>query len=284
MVEQRRSVLLGLIGRGIGASKSPLLHETEARAHQLQLVYRLIDFAQLHLDSVDLKKILDNADSFGFDGFNVTHPYKTAVIPFMDELSREAESLGSVNTVLVRDGRRIGHNTDWSGFAQSIRLGLPSADKSCVTQLGAGGAGAATAYAMLTLGAEEVRLYDVDAERTEVLATKLAKLFPERNVMACTNIAQAMHGTRGVVQSTPVGMNGHPGIPISPDLLTGDMWVADIIYTPLETELLAAAHKRGCAAINGMGMVVSQAVDAFKLFTNIEPDPQRMMNSFLAST
>jgi shikimate dehydrogenase len=173
----------------------------------------------------------------------------------------------------------MGHNTDWSGFAASMRAGLPDAEMRRVAQLGAGGAGAATAYALLKLGTRELRLYDVDTVRATALVDKLHRLFPDRDITMQADAAVALRGADGLVQTTPVGMVGHPGIAIAPRLLDPRLWVTDIIYTPPETELLARARQLGCRAINGSGMVVSQAADAFRLFTGIAPDLERMRRS-----
>lgn len=281
--QQPRSVLLGLLGRGIGGSQSPTLHEREAAEHHRQLVYRLVDFGGLNLGAEDLSYVLASAEMLGYDGFNVTHPFKTAIVPLLHELSPEASALGAVNTVVLRDGRRTGHNTDWYGFAESMRRGLPDAELENVAQIGAGGAGAATAYAMLTLGTQRLLVSDIDHTRAEALADKLGRLFPDRAIFAEANVCTALLGCNGLVQATPLGMSGHPGIPIPPQLLRKDMWVADVVYTPAETALLAQARARGCRTINGYGMLVFQAAKAFQIFTGIAPDADRMLRSFMTS-
>jgi shikimate dehydrogenase len=276
----QQSVLIGLIGSNIGASKSPLLQETEARQHGLQLVYRLIDFRQRGLTIPDLGELLRWAGHFGFDGFNVTHPYKTAIIPLLHSLSPEAAALNAANTIVLRDGRRHGHNTDWSGFAASVRRGLPGATLHRVAQIGAGGAGSATAYAMLTLGTQQLAIFDLNTQRAEELATRLRRLFAGRSIVAVASAEIALQDADGVVLATPVGMHGQPGMPFDPALLQSRMWVADVIYAPLETELLAHARQLGCRTMNGGGMLSFQAASAFELFTGIRPDAERMLECF----
>ena len=138
------SFLAGLIGSGIGPSLSPALHEREARHHGLNLVYRLLDIDVL---GRPVGELLWAARRFGYDGFNITHPCKQAVIPHLDELSEDARALGAVNTVVFDGDRAIGHNTDWTGFAESFTRGLPDAP---VRRRGAGargGSGVATMWA-----------------------------------------------------------------------------------------------------------------------------------------
>jgi shikimate dehydrogenase len=274
-----RSTLLGLIGARIGASLSPALHESEGRECGLQLVYRLIDFKQLGLEIPDLAALLKDAEKLGYDGFNVTHPYKTAILPLLNSLSPAAQAIGAANTVVLRDGQRFGYNTDWEGFAESIRHGLPGVAVRHVAQIGAGGAGAATAYAMLMLGTQRVLIYDLDPSRARALADKLQEQFPDREVRAAGQAAEALAGADGAVLATPVGMRDYPGTPFDPGLLSTSMWVADVIYAPPETEILAHARRLGCRTLNGSGMLSFQAAKAFHLFTGVKPDADRMLRS-----
>lgn len=137
----RKSFVIELIGAGIQASLSPRLHETEARRLGLQYVYRLIDTDQLGLGQTDLPAILRAVEWAGFDGLNITHPFKQAIIPLLDDLSPEAQAIGAVNTITWNSGRRMGHNTDAAGFARGLQLALKGVTRGRVLQLGAGGAG-----------------------------------------------------------------------------------------------------------------------------------------------
>ncbi|MFL6642866.1 MAG: shikimate dehydrogenase, partial [Paraburkholderia fungorum] len=164
-----KSFLVGLIGSGIGGSLSPAMHEEEGSKLGLHYVYRRIDLEALQLDIAALPDLLTAAQRMGYNGLNITYPCKQAVIPLLDELSDDARALGAVNTVLFKDGKRIGHNTDWSGFARAFQRGLPDVSLARVVQLGAGGAGAAVAHAALTMGAQTLTLFDVDAARAASL-------------------------------------------------------------------------------------------------------------------
>jgi shikimate dehydrogenase len=274
------SFLVGLIGAGIHASRTPAMHEREGEALGLRYVYRRIDIEPLGLAPDALPDLIVAAERMGFCGLNITHPFKQSVIPLLSELSPEACELGAVNTVLLRDGRRIGHNTDWTGFAESFRRGLPDAPLGHVVQLGAGGAGAAVAHAALTLGVERLTLLDIDPGRAELLARGLASRFGTQRVAASSDVTSEMALADGLIHATPTGMASHPGLPLPAGLLRSRVWVAEIVYFPLETELLRTARALGCRTLDGGGMAVFQAVEAFRLFTGITPDAQRMLRHF----
>lgn len=269
------SYLIGLVGSGIGPSASPALHEREADELGLRYVYRLLDLDVLRRPVGD---VVAAARLAGFDGLNVTHPAKQLVLEHLDELSPEAEALGAVNTVVFERGRAIGHNTDATGFARSLGRGLPDVRMDDVVLLGAGGAGAAVAHALLSLGAGRLTIHDVDRARGENLAEALNERFGEGRAEA--GDLAAVENADGLVHATPTGMAAHPGSPVAAELLRPDLWVADIVYRPLETALLAAARARGCRVLNGGGMVVLQAAESFRLFTGVEPDPARMLRHF----
>jgi shikimate dehydrogenase len=274
----------GLIGAGIQASLTPAMHMREGAAQGLSYAYELIDLNQRGATPADLPQLLREAELKGLSGLNVTHPCKQLIIPFLDELSDEARDLGAVNTVVLTAGRRLGHNTDWWGFAESFSRGLPNADLSSVVQLGAGGAGVATAYAILSLGLRSLTVFDRETARAETLATRMSALFPDADVRAGGDIASAMKGATGLIHATPTGMEKYPGMPLPADMLEPRHWVAEVVYFPLETELLAEARRRGCNTLDGGGMAVFQAVGAFRLFTGREPNAARMLAHFKALT
>jgi len=271
--------LVGLIGEGIQGSRSPALHEQEARDLGLALHYQLIDLARDGRSASDLPRLLDAAEAVGFAGVNITHPCKQAVLPLLDRLSADAEAIGAVNTVVFRDGKRVGHNTDWSGFATPFRRALGDVALDHVSLLGAGGAGAAVAHAILTLGARRLFLIDPDAAKAEALAARLRARFGGRAEHA-RDARAAIAASDGVINATPIGMTGHPGTPVDPAWIEGRQWIAEIVYFPLETEWLRAARARGCRNLDGGGMAVWQAVGAFELFTGYAPDAQRMEQHF----
>jgi shikimate dehydrogenase len=273
-------IRVGLIGSDIQASKSPALHEEEARAQGLAYRYELIDLTERGVGPEALPDLLAEVESRGFAGVNVTHPCKQLVIPHLHDLSEDARQLGAVNTVVLRDGRRIGHNTDWSGFHDSFSLGLPDARREVVVQLGAGGAGVAVAHAAVKLGTGRLLIRDTDRERAERLARDLDARFGRPVAEAVADLDEAMAQADGVINCTPIGMAAHPGLPLDGRLIEPRHWVADIVYFPLETALLAMARSKGCYVLPGGGMAVGQAVGALRLFAGIEPDTARMAAHF----
>jgi len=279
-LDQRPALLVGLIGQGIQASRSPALHEREGAEQGLRLAYRLIDLDLLGLGADRLEELLKAAEWMGFAGLNITYPCKQAVIPLLHELSDGARALGAVNTVVLRDGRRIGHNTDSSGFAEGFRRGLPGVARGRVVQLGAGGAGAAVAHALLAEGVAQLAIRDTEAGRAEALAERLRAHFGADRAVACTDLAGAMAQADGLVNCTPVGMTKLPGMPLPAALLRPSLWVAEVVYFPLETELLRSARALGCRTLDGGRMAVFQAVGAFHLFTGVAPDAERMLRHF----
>ena len=275
-------LLLGLIGANIHASRTPALHEHEGDAQGFRTLYQIIDLPTLGLGPDDLPDLLRAAERMGFAGLNITHPCKQAVIPHLTSLSPDAAALGAVNTVVLRDGQRVGHNTDCSGYAEAFRRGMPGADMAHVVQIGAGGAGSAVAHALLTLGAARLAIHDVDPARAGSLAESLATRFPAATLTACRDLAAELGAATGLVNCTPIGMDAHPGMPVPSGLLRPELWVSEIIYFPRETALLKQARALGCRTIDGGGMAVFQAVDAFRHFTGRTPDAERMLAHFAA--
>ncbi|WP_410171505.1 shikimate dehydrogenase [Agrobacterium tumefaciens] len=275
-----KSFKVGLIGADIQLSKSPALHMREGAAHGLDYSYELVDVVARKLPESALPDLLNELESRGFAGTNITHPFKQAVLPHLHELSDDARMLGAVNTVVFKDGRRIGHNTDWYGFYESFMRGLPDAKRDRALLVGAGGAGVAVAHAALKLGITHLDICDRDLSRAEHLAAELNARFGEGHAFAVKDPADSLPFADGLIHATPIGMPAHPGMPVKADLLEQRHWVADIVYMPLVTELLATAAQKGCRTLPGGGMTVFQAVGAFRLFCGREPDAERMTAHF----
>ncbi|KJZ44384.1 MULTISPECIES: shikimate dehydrogenase [Pseudomonas] len=277
---QTHVILAGLIGAGIQASRTPAMHEHEGDAQGLRYLYRLIDLDQLKLDSNALPDLLMAAERMNYTGLNITFPCKQAIIPLLDELSPEARGIGAVNTVVLKDGKRIGHNTDCLGFAEGFRRGLKGVAVERVVQMGAGGAGAAVAHALLSEGVQQLSIFDVDIRRAQDLADNLNQHFGVARAVAGYDLPNAMAQADGLVNTTPMGMKKLPGMPVPVELLRAELWVAEIVYFPLETELLRNARALGCRTLDGGNMAVFQAVKAFELFSGVVPDAQRMLEHF----
>jgi shikimate dehydrogenase len=271
-----RKLLLGLIGAGIQRSMSPALHEEEGRHHGLGVHYQLIDLDAAGVGLEVLSDLMRAVRIMGFAGLNITYPCKQSVIPLLDSLSEEARAIGAVNTV-VREGERlVGHNTDGSGWSWGFRRALPHADLGCVVLLGAGGAGSAVAHEVLRLGAKRLVIVDSDTPRALALAQRQNAIHGGSRAAGTGDVAAAMKGATGLIHATPTGMDRLPGMPLSASLLRPALWISEIVYVPLETELLKAARRIGCATVDGGHMNVGQAVRGFKLFTGLDADAARM--------
>ena len=256
------------------------MHERAGAREGFQYSYELIDLETLQAGVSALPELLAEAEKQGFRGLNITHPCKQAVIPYLDELSKDAREIGAVNTVVFDSGRRIGHNTDCWGFAQAFRASASGVKLNRVVQLGAGGAGAAVAHAVLDLGAAHLLVNDKDKSRAERLAADLCVHFGPGRAVAVADVAAAMHGADGMIHATPTGMASHPGLPLRKEWLLPSHWIAEIVYFPLETQLLRVAREIGCRTMDGSGMAIYQAVGAFHLFTGVLPNAQDMRRDF----
>ncbi len=241
-MRERTSYVLGLVGAGIGASLTPPMQEREGRESGLALSYRVIDAEVQGFGPAHLPQLLQWARRLGFDGLNITHPFKQHVVPLLDELSEDADDLGAVNTVVFRDGRALGRNTDWSGYGRAFRRTLPNAVEDRVVLVGAGGAGVAVGYALLEQGAAHVAVVDLDQTRADDCVTRLAKKYGDDRVSATTDVVGALAEAEGLVNATPVGMFGHEGLPVAEELVHPGLWVSDVVYFPLETQLIALAR------------------------------------------
>jgi shikimate dehydrogenase len=274
-----KRMLVGLLGANIGQSLAPALHEDAAAAAGMIGHYHLMDVDGPRPRT--LPELLAAVRTAGFAGVNVTFPFKEAVIPLLDAVSPEAAEIGAVNTVVFdAAGRSTGHNTDRSGFRAAFiaAFGADAVRGKAVLQLGAGGAGRAVAFALRDLGVASLRLYDRDVQRARNLCADLGG-----NCEVLDAPEPAAASVAGIVNATPIGMTGHDGLPMTPEIVQSHQVVADVIYTPLETEFLKAAKAKGARTMGGAGMCVHQAVRAFELFTGRTPDLARMERTFLAA-
>ncbi len=275
-MSDERKLLVGLIGAGIGRSLTPAMHEAEAAAQGLRLHYQLIDLDRTGQGVQALPSLIAAARTMGFAGLNITYPCKQAVMPLLDALSDEARAMGAVNTIVLRDGKATGHNTDGSGWRWGFERTLPDADLSRVVLLGAGGAGSAIAHSVCRMAAEALVIVDHDTARAAALAAELKRHYGGARVSSTTDAAAALQGASGLIHATPSGMDKWPGLPLPAALLRRELWVAEIVYFPLETALLKAARGLGCRIVDGGTMAVGQALGAFELFTGLEADAARI--------
>ena len=274
-----RRVIVGLVGKGIQKSRTPAMHEAEGRRQRFRYVYELLDIATMGTKPPPLAEIIKAAEVCGFCGLNITFPFKREVVDHLDELSETARAVGSVNTVVFRDGKRFGHNTDKWAFAESFRQSMADTARRRVLLIGAGGAGSAVAHALLECGVERLTICDTNAATAADLVGRLNGRFGSDRAEQADDPATIAPQLDGVVNASPVGMATMPGTPFPPHLLTRQ-WVADIVYFPIETDLLRSARARGCRTLSGAGMAVFQAACAFELFTGAPPDRACMQATF----
>ncbi|MGY2048603.1 shikimate dehydrogenase [Methylobacterium sp. JK268] len=272
---QQKRVLLGLIGAPIKHSASPAMHEAAAEALGMRAHYQLIEIAGA--DTGLLRTLLDGVRHLGFSGVNVTFPYKEAVVPLLDDLSPGARAVGAVNTVVVRDGRLIGHNTDASGFHSAMVQTFGPDSTGPVALIGAGGVGKAIAVALSEFPGMAIRLVDTDAAKARALAAALSE---KVEIRVCERVEDALDGAQGVVNGTPIGMLPNRDTPVPAALLRPSLWVADAVYSPLWTPLLTAAKAVGAPTMTGRALALHQALDAFRLFTGLQAPQAAMETAF----
>jgi len=256
----------GVIGWPITQSRSPVLHGHWLSQYQIRGAY-----LPLPVQPQRLPDAIRGLRALGFSGCNVTIPHKLAVLPLLEAVDPVAQRIGAVNTVVVQDdGTLSGFNTDAYGFMASLRDVRPDFKASAgpVVVLGAGGAARAVVVALLDDGAAEIRL----ANRTMERAQDLSQIDPARiRAIAWEDRHDALSGAALLVNTTSQGMTGYPPLDIALDMLPNHALVSDVVYNPLETPLLAAARKRGNAAVDGLGMLLHQAVPAFEAFFGVRP-------------
>lgn len=275
-------IRIGLVGHNLSLSLSPALHEKEGKL--LGFDYRYVVFdTELEPQYANLPTVLDEMRAQGFTGSNITHPFKQEVVAHLDAIDPVANTIGAVNTVIFTADGLVGHNTDWLGFARSLEHNVPQELISRVSQIGAGGAGAAVSYALLDCGVEHLSVMDVDTKRATDLAALLAPQFPDAVVegVSLDALEETVLASTGVVNATPIGMNNHPGLPLPEYLITPTRWWHDVVYMPLETPLVKAARKVGARVVGGGDMAVFQAAEGIHLFTGVAPNAVRMRNHFV---
>jgi shikimate dehydrogenase len=279
MTKQR--MLLGLIGANIQGSMSPALFADAFASADIDGYYHLIDADTL--PGRRLPELFQSIKALGFAGANITYPFKQEIIALLDAVDSEAAQVGAVNTVAIApDGRTKGYNFDRRGWRNSFAasLGADAAKDATVVQIGAGGAGRAVAYALMDLDVATLILHDLDAARADALKSEISAHYGRSRCRLANDLEDDIARADGVVNATQVGMKGFPGNPIPIAALKTQHWTADVIYTPMQTAFLKAAAVKGARVLNGAGMCVYQAAEAFRLFTGIAPDVTRLHRVF----
>jgi len=273
--------LVGLIGRNIQGSLSPALFADAFAGAGIDGFYHLMDADRL--PGRQLPQLLDAIKVAGFAGANITYPFKQDIIPLLDAVDPEAAQVGAVNTIAIAaSAHTTGYNFDRRGWRNSFAetLGADSAQGKTVVLIGAGGAGRAVAFALMDLGVAAVVLHDLDASRTNALQADVARHYGAARCRLSDNLERDIAAADGIVNATQTGMTGFPGNPVPVSAIKATHWAADVIYTPVETEFLKAASTKGARTLNGSGMCVHQAVEAFTLLSGVKPDVARLHRAF----
>ena len=268
-----KRVRLGLIGDNIAASQAPRLHALAGALRGVAVRYDLLVPAALGLG---FDALFDCCANGTYRGINVTHPYKeraAAQVEIGDSLVR---AMGAVNLVRFESDRRQGFNTDHTGFLSAWRAKFGTDAPGVVCQVGAGGAGKAIGFALAELGAEAIRLVDVDRRRAQALAESLRTAYPGSNAAQCASLNEAVAGARGLVNCSPVGMVGHDGTPIPREQLHGAAWAFDAVYTPVDTQFLIDAASAGLDTLSGFELFFHQGADGFEIFFGGSVDRARL--------
>ena len=267
-------VRLGLIGDNIAASKAPRLHAAAGRMRGVEVTYDLLVPAE---QGVGFDELFDRCAAGGYRGINVTYPYKERAAARVRIESPLVRAMEAVNTVVFGPDGPRGFNTDHTGFVAAWRAAF-GADRrpGAVCQVGAGGVGRAVAFGLAALGAEAIRLLDLDRGRAERLAAALREVRPGTNTTAAASLEDAARGAHGIVNCSPVGMVGHEGTPVPRDLLPGAAWAFDAVYTPADTRFLAEAAAAGLETLSGYELFFEQGADGTEIFLGGAVDRARL--------
>ena len=275
------SIKIGLIGEDISASLSPFLHEREGRENQLEYSYHLIDTLDPFFHKMPLEKLLTYAIDNQFSGLNITHPFKQKVVPYLDKKNKQVKELKSANTIIIKNGKLAGYNTDYFGYVAFLKQVFVNVKLGNILLVGSGGAGRAVSLALIDHGLQELILSDISISVAQELATLLKTLRPSQTISVCDVNQIPKKSISGVVNATPLGMSKLPGICVNPKEFSSDCWFSDIVYFPLQTEFLRIAKESGHQTFNGSCMAVYQAARSFRYFTGIRANEDRMMNEFI---
>ncbi len=275
MILSGRARLAGVAGWPVGHSLSPRLHGFWLEQHGIDGAYLPLAVAPEHFETA-----LRGLGDLGFRGVNVTIPHKRAALALCDEVAPLAARIGAVNTLVFEDGRLKGSNTDAFGFLENLRQGAPAWDPAAgpALILGAGGAARAVAVALLDAGAPELRLANRTAARAEALAEELGG---QVTAVPWAARGAALGDLALLANTTSLGMTGQPPLDLDLDPLPTSALVTDIVYVPLETDLLARARTRGNPAVDGLGMLLHQARPGFETWFGVAPEVTAELRAFV---
>jgi shikimate dehydrogenase len=262
------NVVLGLIGDNIAESRAPMLHQLARDLARIHVRYALLIPSALN-QTFDAVFATASAERHGL---NITLPYKERVVAKLQINDPLVRAMGAVNTVVFDNDGAEGFNTDHSGFMAAYRGALGNAAPGPVCLLGAGGVGKAIAFALLGLGARDMRLVEVDRPKAMALAAALKAAEPGLAIIVSDDPADCVPGAEGLLNCTPLGMGGYGGTPLGPEWMREAQWAFDAVYTPRDTIFLQDAAAAGLQIVSGYDLFFHQGVHAFWHFTGFDVD------------
>jgi shikimate dehydrogenase len=265
-------IRLGLIGDNIAASRAPDLHHAAARLCGIDVDYERLVPRDLGLS---FDAVVDRARRDGLRGLNITYPYKERILPRVTIGDAAVQAIGACNTVLFGTPT-AGLNTDYTGFIAAFRERFGQVSPGVVAIAGCGGAGKAVGFALASLGAKSIRLFDPDEAKARGLAAALADFRDGLDVVAAASLREACEGATGLINCTPVGMVGYGGNAFADIPLKGRSWLFDAVYTPLETPFLKQGEAASVQTLSGYELFLYQGIHAFKLFTGHDVDAREL--------
>ena len=265
-------IRLGLIGDNIAASRAPDLHHAAARLCGIDVSYERLVPRDLGLS---FDAVVDRAKSDCLRGLNITYPYKERILPRVTIEDAAVQAIGACNTVLFGDAT-TGANTDYTGFAAAFRERFGETPPGVVAIAGCGGAGKAVGFALASLGATSIRLFDADHAKARGLQTALKSFQSGVDVLAALSLADACEGATGLINCTPVGMVGYGGNAFADIPLKDRAWIFDAVYTPLKTPFLKEGEAAGVERLSGYELFLYQGIHAFKLFTGHDVEAREL--------
>ncbi len=281
MSDSNQFKLTGVMGMPIVQSRSPILHNYWIQKYNIRGAY---GHFPVQVDNVEAA--VRGLSALGIAGCNITQPHKVMAMKLMDQLSPLAQRVGAINCIVVQpDGSLHGFNNDGFGYIQSLKDANPNwrADTGPIVILGAGGAARAVVISLLDEGARDIRLIN----RTRAKADELALAAAAPAVVktyAWDERDAALEGAAMLINTTNQGMYGQPPLDIKLDALPTSAMVSDLIYIPLETPLLAAARARGNVTVNGLGMLLNQAIPAFEAWFGVKPEVTEELRQAVLAT
>jgi len=279
MSDSNQFKLVGIMGMPVVQSRSPILHNYWIRKYNLKGAY-----GHFPVQVENIETAIRGLSALGIAGCNITQPHKLLAMKLMDQLSPLAERIGAINCIVRQaDGSLHGYNNDGIGFIQSLRDVKPNwrANEGPIVVLGSGGAARAVVISLLDEGAQEIRLIN----RTRAKADELAEVDPSViKTYSWDERHAALAGAALLINTTNQGMHGQPALDVRLDELPSSAMVSDLIYIPLETPLLAAARARGHVTVNGLGLLLNQAIPAFEAWFGVKPEiTDELRNAVLAT-